>query len=123
TQRALRNDGFLFCSLVSLVVLVSLVFDRALVSGGPEMGTNRSTRRTWMKTAAGLAAGVAASDWLSLDGFAATPPVPPATASGVVTASATKTIVETTAGKVRGFTRSGINTFKGIPYARNTAGT
>ncbi|MGA9883291.1 MAG: carboxylesterase/lipase family protein [Candidatus Acidiferrales bacterium] len=31
-------------------------------------------------------------------------------------------IVETTAGKVRGFTRNGIYTFKGIPYAGTTAG-
>jgi len=75
-----------------------------------------------MKTAAGLAGGAAASNWLPVDGLAA-PPAPPVPAAGVVTASATKTIVETAAGKVRGFTRNGINTFKGIPYARNTAGT
>src|SRR5215467_1101483 len=86
------------------------------------MAISQSTRRTWMKTAAGLAGGVAASNWLSVDGLAAAAPAP-ATASGVVTASATTTIVETTAGKVRGFTRNGIDTFKGVPYARNSAGT
>ena len=48
------------------------------------------TRRRWIKSAAGLAGGAAASTCLSLDGLAA--PVPPATgASGIVVASATKT--------------------------------
>ena len=31
-------------------------------------------------------------------------------------------IVETQCGKVRGFTRNGIHTFKGIPYGASTAG-
>lgn len=39
-----------------------------------------------------------------------------------IVASNQNAIVETTAGKVRGFTRNGIFTFKGIPYAGTTAG-
>ena len=39
-----------------------------------------------------------------------------------IVASNENAIVETTAGKVRGFTRNGIATFLGIPYAGTTAG-
>jgi len=81
-----------------------------------------ASRRAWMKSAATLAGGVAASNWLSIDAVAA-PSQSATTAPGVVTASANKTIVETTAGKVRGFTHNGIAAFKGIPYARTTAGS
>ena len=39
-----------------------------------------------------------------------------------VLASDYNAVVETTAGKIRGFSRSGIHTFKGVPYAGPTAG-
>ncbi|HKX26579.1 MAG TPA: carboxylesterase family protein, partial [Blastocatellia bacterium] len=48
---------------------------------------------------------------------------PPKAGDGSIVASDSKSIVETTAGKVRGFTRNGIYTFKGIPYAGTTAGS
>jgi para-nitrobenzyl esterase len=47
---------------------------------------------------------------------------PPGTANTIIRASDSNAIVETNAGKVRGFTRNGINTFLGIPYARSTEG-
>jgi para-nitrobenzyl esterase len=76
-------------------------------------------RRTWMKTSAGLAAAaVAAGGARRAD---AKPPA--ATSEGtLVVVSDTNAIVETTAGKVQGFTRNGIETFKGIPYAASAGG-
>lgn len=46
----------------------------------------------------------------------------PGAVNTLIVASNENAIVETTAGKVRGFTRNGIYTFKGIPYAGTTAG-
>jgi para-nitrobenzyl esterase len=81
------------------------------------------SRRTWIKSAATLAGTAAAANWLPIDATAAPVQHPPMSSNaGVVVASGSKTIVETTAGKIRGFTRNGIHAFKGIPYARSTAG-
>jgi para-nitrobenzyl esterase len=43
-------------------------------------------------------------------------------AAPLIVVSESGAIVETSAGKVRGYTRNGIYTFKGIPYAASTAG-
>lgn len=41
---------------------------------------------------------------------------------GLIVASDKNAVVNTTAGKVRGFTRNGIHTFKGIPFAADAGG-
>ena len=47
---------------------------------------------------------------------------PPGTANTIIRASESNAVVETNSGKVRGFTRNGINTFLGIPYAASPEG-
>ncbi|MGA9472222.1 MAG: carboxylesterase/lipase family protein [Terriglobales bacterium] len=46
----------------------------------------------------------------------------PGAANTIIRASDSNAIVETNGGKVRGFTRNGVNTFLGIPYAATTEG-
>jgi para-nitrobenzyl esterase len=77
----------------------------------------RLDRREWMKNSIAVAGGVAAT---SLTFEQPTPASSPANA--ILTASSSKPVVETSGGKVRGYTRNGIHTFKGIPYAATTAG-
>lgn len=92
---------------------------------------NRLARRTWMKGAATLAGTAAAGALLPAARAAETKSGKTATKAGksaakaaadIIVASDAKSVVDTTAGKVRGFTRNGIYTFKGIPYAGTTAG-
>jgi para-nitrobenzyl esterase len=83
-------------------------------------------RRTLLKTAATVVGGTALCGVLP-DVSVARPA--PSDASGadnsrdvIIVASDENAIVETTAGKVRGFSRDGISTFLGIPFAATTAG-
>ncbi|HEX5228609.1 MAG TPA: carboxylesterase family protein [Bryobacteraceae bacterium] len=78
---------------------------------------NTVNRRVVFKTAAGGAAAAALMSGRS--------PLGAATAGSSrdpIVASDSNAIVETTGGKVRGYTDGGICTFKGIPYAATTAG-
>jgi para-nitrobenzyl esterase len=84
------------------------------------------SRRSLMKGAAALAGGTAATvlspatSILSTDASAASRSM--AQSTTVVSASPNKNIVETDSGKVFGFNRNGILTFKGMPYGASTAG-
>jgi para-nitrobenzyl esterase len=96
-----------------------------------EIDTALSTsgRRKWMKNAAVMIGSAAVPDLLraqsksgQAEGAAATAKDKSAAATRIVVASTFKAIVETSAGKVRGFTRNGIYAFKGMPYAATTEG-
>jgi para-nitrobenzyl esterase len=63
-------------------------------------------RRAFMRRAAYLLAATHAGPWFSLASAADAAPV----------------IVDTSAGKIRGFVNRDINTFKGVPYGASTAG-
>ena len=82
-------------------------------------------RRSLIKGAAALAGAAAASVLQPVSAAAEPRTTQPSTAgvcNTLINASNENAIVETSAGKVRGFARNGINTFLGIPYAGSTEG-
>lgn len=85
-----------------------------------ESATNPVTRRALIARAAAFAGGTAGMAvgcrTAPTEGFG------PAAGETTIVASDSNAVVATTAGKVWGFTRNGIQTFKGIPYAASTEG-
>jgi para-nitrobenzyl esterase len=84
------------------------------------------SRRAVIQGAAALAAGTAASTLLPSRlvpaAEAKAPPAPYTAEEILVSASPRKNVVETDSGKVFGYVRDGIVTFKGIRYGASTAG-
>ena len=82
------------------------------------MRTRRLSRRSLLQGAAVLGGAAV----LERHATAGTVDTPSAGRGPLVVAGAGKAVVDTTAGKVAGFVRNGVFTFKGIPYGASTAG-
>jgi para-nitrobenzyl esterase len=90
------------------------------------MTNSKLTRRTLIQSATILAGTAAANllpDITASANANATPPADPCTTKGpTIVASNETNIVETSNGKIRGYARNGIHTFKGIPFGASTEG-
>src|SRR5690242_2242257 len=80
------------------------------------------SRRALLSATANLASGAAGMALLPNTAAAAKRTTDRSSSAAIITASDRGSTTETTAGKVRGYVRNGIYTFKGIPYAQATSG-
>ncbi|ODS58110.1 MAG: hypothetical protein ABS36_04285 [Acidobacteria bacterium SCN 69-37] len=86
---------------------------------------DRLDRRDWFRQTATLAGGAAVpllAGACASSEPSSSPAVPAATSGPIIVAPNDGNTVETRSGRVRGFVRQGIFTFKGVPYAASTAG-
>ncbi len=88
----------------------------------PSAERSHLSRRSLLATTATLASSTGGLLLLPSSVQAAKTGTEPSRGAGIITASDRSGIAETTAGKVRGYSRNGIYTFKGIPYAQTTEG-
>jgi para-nitrobenzyl esterase len=81
-------------------------------------------RRQWITSAAAVAASSIAAPWPSsrVDGAERVAQTAKPAATRTVVAPNAGNVVEIACGRIRGFSRNGILTFKGIPYGASTAG-
>ena len=89
------------------------------------MTKSKLTRRTLLQSAT-ILAGTAATSLVPELNLNATPTPPnpqPNSTGPTIVASDETNIVETSSGKIRGYERNGIHTFKGIPFGASTEGS